>query len=466
MASKHRSGLTSRRATCLISALTLLSAFPFLFVFIQCDDGTLTTTIDSETSPSSLTSKNNILGVIRYCGYCPYDISVTCDEQLETIMNGKPGLDVEEARNSLLPTCGFDREEPYVLLHVGPHKTGTTSIQSFVFESIYNNRTFFDEDNFAIPKYDDMPGRFVEEGTWLNFAHCMIHNYRKDGGDMNQDGCNGVRAVLPAFMQKNYDAKRNVLIVAEDLDRKTIDHQRIQYYLRPYKRIKVVATYRRLHQWLFSFYNQIVQLYLKHYIRNQTEYPSFVQWIESQYSNFLQVHTFAVAERYGNSGRIESVEIINMHDTADIVKSFFCNFLETPATCKAAEFRRKVSIINKGRLHDYDRLCTKAMLSGKIKNFHLAISKRVANKLEADIAKRNLFGVEGYPKKCLNQTFLDLLMKTEMEQEEKYFPDWYRKNGGPGMILASFDEATDNFCSMDVDRILDSGILDEVLKGY
>ncbi|KAL3799457.1 hypothetical protein HJC23_013912 [Cyclotella cryptica] len=433
---------------------------------MSCDDATLTTTFGRQTSPSSLNSEHIIEGEIRYCGYCPFDIYVTCDEQLEKIMNGKPGLDVMKAQKSLLPTCGLEGGEPYVLLHVGPHKTGTTSIQNFIFESIYYNKTFFEEDNFAIPQYQDMPGRFDKEGTWLNFAHCMLHNYNKDGGRMHQQACNGVRAVLPSFMQKSYNAKRNVLIVAEDLDRKTIDHQRLQYYLRPYKRIKVIASYRRLHEWLFSFYNQIVQLYLKRYIRNETDYPSFVQWVESQYSNFLQVHTFAVAERYRNSGRIESVEVINMHDTADILETLFCDFLETPVSCKAIQNRTKVRNMNKGRLHDYDRLCTEAMLSGKIQNFHLAISKRVAKKLEADITKHNIFGSEGYPKKCLNQTFLDQLIKTEMEQEEAYFPEWYRKNGGLEMIRSSFEKANSTFCSMDVDKILDSGVLDKILKGY
>lgn len=66
----------------------------------------------------------------------------------------------------------------------------------------------------------------------MNFAHCQIRNYVKDGGQMNTHRCNMIRLHhLPKFVGQSYNESRNVLIIAEDLDRKTIDYQRMQYYL-------------------------------------------------------------------------------------------------------------------------------------------------------------------------------------------------------------------------------------------
>lgn len=75
-------------------------------------------------------------------------------------------------------------------------------------------------------------GEFGKEGAGLNFAHCQIRNYVKDGGQMNTHRCNMIRLHhLPKFVGKSYNASRNILIVAEDLDRRTVDYQRMQYYL-------------------------------------------------------------------------------------------------------------------------------------------------------------------------------------------------------------------------------------------
>ena len=213
---------------------------------------------------------------LQFCGSCNFNPENSCNQRLKYIMD-RYQTPLDEAKHSILDRCGVDMDnEPYVLLHAGPHKTGTTSIQSFLYKSLWENATYLQQDKFAVPTYDDLPGAFGGDGPMLNFAHCMLANFVKDGGQMNVAMCNNIRgknATFVNFLKRNYEAGRHVLLVAEDLDRLTIDYGRVQHYLRPYRRFKVVVTYRRMHDWLPSWYNQIVELYLARYISGEDYYP-------------------------------------------------------------------------------------------------------------------------------------------------------------------------------------------------
>ncbi|KAL7545379.1 hypothetical protein ACHAWF_008727 [Thalassiosira exigua] len=341
---------------------------------------------------------------------------------------------------------------------------GTTAIQSFLYDSLWKNATFLQEDNFGIPTFDDLPGIFGGEGPMLNFSHCMIADFVKGGGQMNVGMCNKLRTAFPPFLERNYNQSRSVLIVAEDLDRATIDHTRMQYYLRPYRRFRVVVNYRRLHEWLPSWYNQIVHLYISNYIQGLSRYPSFVEWIDHQYDKFLNVHAMAVATRYRNSGKFESVHIMNMHNEVPLLEDLFCNYIPfANATCRGIKEGAKPTKPNVGHSHEYERLATKAFLRKKLRNFHKAIAPKVAEQIKNAAVERGIFKHgEDYPKICLNATFLDRLLRTEMEQERKFFPEWYKSQGGDEGLRKQFESV--KLCSMNDEMLLATGVLDPVFE--
>eukprot|EP00584_Thalassiosira_punctigera_P000354 CAMPEP_0172538166 /NCGR_PEP_ID=MMETSP1067-20121228/9615_1 /TAXON_ID=265564 ORGANISM="Thalassiosira punctigera, Strain Tpunct2005C2" /NCGR_SAMPLE_ID=MMETSP1067 /ASSEMBLY_ACC=CAM_ASM_000444 /LENGTH=370 /DNA_ID=CAMNT_0013323611 /DNA_START=498 /DNA_END=1607 /DNA_ORIENTATION=+ len=362
-------------------------------------------------------------------------------------------LSEREAKENLMSNCGVDYStEPYVFIYAGPHKTGTTSIQSFIYNSLGKNASYLVEDKFAIPTFDELPGVFGGLGPGLNLAHCMLENYVKDGGQMNIAMCNRLRfGALPLYLEKHRNQSHNILIVAEDFDRITINHSRLSYYLRPYKRIRVVVGYRRQHDWLPSWYNQIVDLYTQKYIQGEFPYPNFLQWIDGRYNEFRQVHAIEVATRFRNSGVFESVDILNMHDEVSLLEDLFCNYvLNANATCRGIKEGATPTKPNIGRTHEYERLATKAHLRGKLPNYHAAIAPKVAEKIKITAVRMGIFkDGDAYPRICLNQTFLDQLLQTEMEQERKHFPPWYNSQGGDEGLRKAFQNAKHKLCSMD-----------------
>jgi len=273
---------------------------------------------------------------------------------------------------------------------------------------------------------------------------------------MNVAMCNKLRfGPLPQWLEDNYNKSRNIIIVAEDFDRRTIDYQRLQYYLRPYKRIRVVVGYRRQHDWLPSWYNQIVDLYTMKYVRGEAKYPSFVEWIDERYEEFRQVHAIEVATRFRNSGKFESVDILNMHDDVSLLENLFCNYVPgANATCKGVKDGAKPTKPNIGRAHEYERLATKAHLRGKLPKYHSAVAPKVAEQIKNMAVERGIFkDGDDYPKICPNQTFLDGLLQTEMEQERKYFPEWYERQGGDEGLKKAFEKSKYKLCSMDDEKV-------------
>jgi hypothetical protein len=143
------------------------------------------------------------------------------------------------------------KSEPRVILHIGPHKTGTTAIQRFIHN--YTIIELLSTDNIEIPTFEAFPGnnRVFPE---YNFAGCMIENFRSDGGHMPHETClKTLKPALATYLEGTYAKGKDILIVAEDMDRETIDLARIRTWLEPYTDIQIIVTYRRLHDWLKSW---------------------------------------------------------------------------------------------------------------------------------------------------------------------------------------------------------------------
>jgi hypothetical protein len=76
---------------------------------------------------TALTNSTNL----TFCGSCPYNILITCSERVDELMD-KYRRTRFDAQKELLANCGIDYlNEPYVLLHVGPHKTSMFSQSLF-----------------------------------------------------------------------------------------------------------------------------------------------------------------------------------------------------------------------------------------------------------------------------------------------------------------------------------------------
>ena len=232
-----------------------------------------------------------------------------------------------------------DRKEPKVILHLGPHKTGTSALQAFIHSK--NAITFFQSDNVSIPPKHALPG--AKTMTDFNFAHCMIRNYLEDNGELRKTACE--KRTIPAlhrYLTEQYHEGNDILIIAEDLDRfPRIDLQRVQTSLRPYKSIHIIMTYRRHVEWLLSWYHEVCRLYLEKFMK-QEKFPSLVYWISKNprfitkgaftIQNILTQHNWTELQ---SDARVQ-IDVMHYHRTnTTLFQMMACDVLRLPNTCHA-----------------------------------------------------------------------------------------------------------------------------------
>jgi len=436
------------------------------------------------TSNINVVVDDRIIGG-EFCEHCPYSEADICKNRIEYMVK-QYKISAEEAQGNsdvvercMAPhfydnvTTYTEEDEPSVIIHAGPHKTGTTALQAFIYDHVFKNETMFKRDNIRIPLYDELPGVFGKEGVMLNLPHCSLQKYKRSGGQMNSNMCDRMRHAFPIFMHEAHYKREDVLLIAEDFDRIAINNERLRFYLQPYKNIKVVVLYRRLHDWLPSFYNQIVDHYSLVYAAGEQEYPSLVQWLNKNYEEFLDAHSIHVAERYKRQPFVKSVDVINMHEVigskVDLIQHFFCNELKANATCEAIHAGAKTSKSNIGHDHDYERLAIKAYLAGKM-HPKTSLRKpvyldRATRGLKMKVDRINAH--KTLPRICPPKELLDRMLQTEIDSEKKYFPEWFVSQGGEEKLRQEFDMAVKNkFCILDDDKIFESGVLDSIFSEF
>jgi len=354
-----------------------------------------------------------------------------------------------------------EENEPSIILHVGPHKTGTTALQSFIYELAKSNNTIFLKDNLRIPTAKDLPG----VGIGINLAYCSVEKYKEGGGQMSARMCASMQNAFPKFVLDAYNNSQNILIVAEDFDIVGMDFSQLHHFLLPYKKIKIISTYRRLHEWLYSWYNQIVNAYRLIYATGDQKYPTFVEWLDKNFDKLVHRHGVAVAERYNIYNFVESVHLINIHDVGDSVPDyFFCNILQTEAVCNAIKDGARPRHENIGHDHEYERIAIEAKLAGKIpekKVTRKVTLTRSAAFLKKEIDQKNIT----LPIICPSEEIMGKMFQHTVEHEKKYLLEWHESQGGEEGLRDALKKAGQKkMCAYDTAKILDEGILDDIFN--
>jgi hypothetical protein len=253
----------------------------------------------------------------------------------------------------------------------------------------------------------------------------MIQRYRNDGGDMGRKPChNNTFPNLRIFLNRTYyQQQKDILLVAEDLDRQTIDMDRLRSTLKPYTDIRIVVTYRRLHDWYKSWYNEIVKMYLRSYLSERLgglpiTFPSFVSWMENR-TMMNKAHTEALEQRYRNQNM--SVQILHYHRKESLLENLFCTTLDLPMTCEAIRNGTLSGEVFRESRKDLELCRWIIMANGN--NETLRRPQQCYDKVARVQAKMDKHNIteQDFPLLRVPQSTLDLLWNQTVQAEAKYF---------------------------------------------
>eukprot|EP00985_Skeletonema_marinoi_P020961 scaffold12609_cov126-Skeletonema_marinoi.AAC.4 len=373
------------------------------------------------------------------------------------------------------------------VIHIGPYKTATTSIQTYS-GRLYQNLA---QDGYEMPwKHlqlqlkklgKDATKRKIPE-WWckqMYFALCFYqsvptHRMKKESAEE----CN--RELFNAGVEISQKNHNSLLVSAEQFSNVEIEGvEKLHEYLsNRWDNVTIVAAYRRYYEWIVSFYNERQKdvIFNDAISANKTDRLLPSLYHELRFNSVFNEeirhkYTLSAVSRY--QMYFDNVVVMNYHDKSkSILERFYCDVLPGAIeTCRKLKSIKMSKSINTSHSRVYEELAYAAHRRGMInikeklnaksaeesRRQHNVKKKSNAKLVEESISQHqektlNLTSYD-FPRKCLPDDILNEIWSTSLEAEKKFGGDEVDES----TMKDEFDKySKTSFCELDLDAILHS----------
>ncbi len=330
------------------------------------------------------------------------------------------------------------------VMHVGPHKTASTSLQ----EVIFNGNTFKDalkEDNYRVPVFNahKLPKPTKNHAA---LAHCFLQVEDEKNSFCPSTARIEIMSHFQSFMNAAKSEGTNILFTSEAFDFPSFNITAFTSYLMPEFKIHVVVYYRRFYDWLYSTYNQ----QMKRRANKGKDFPMYHEWLQRKSAKVESKYTKGVYDRFEKVPGVFNVSVVNLHQSSvksNPLETFFCDHVDQANhACNTAK-SFETSKQNPSKDLDWLRLRSKISL-------HHTIKLEPQDKRWKEIKKKFV----GAPRLCLSDDLKKWLLKSSLEYETAVTPEWWH-NSKEGLedLKRDFEEKINSkHCAVDVPGLLTS----------
>lgn len=354
---------------------------------------------------------------------------------------------------------GVRRRKPLFVLHVGPSKTGTTTIQWFAAYHKY----LLEKDNIHYL------GHFKNATSTemnLHILNPLCYSCPKEEEKCPE--CDDRWDEFEKAVDYHYSLGHNVFVSnemfsgfrTEESEKKPMwDH--LTPILRKWN-VRVVFSYRRYYEWVPSKY---FQLYSPGTEKTGKKWPDDGGRITPLFPDYSDSHrkdTFKhplLLKRKWES-HFSNVWVFNMHEDGDILANFYCSMLpEAKQACKFLSNReQESSTINPSanKLLQYDSIAIEAYTRGWVNKKRSRSEVRGA--VEEYAKELGWETLDDFPLKCLSPTQADAFLNSSLSMEKELLPEFYSSPKGKKEHELGFARASKKgkFCSVHVDEVLNN----------
>lgn len=397
----------------------------------------------------------------------------------ECVRNANPNIKIA-VQPDLQTRWKRTPRRPQAVVHVGPHKTGTTAIQS----SFRKYSKDVKKDSYE----------YLLRGMY--FGHCLVGNAPEGQW---KEKCQGQPMTnLQNQIRKARSQKKNIVVSSESLDRTDKQDPDKMRQILPEYEIHVVVTYRRFYDWIVSLAGQI---YRMNHGMGWDAWPAYDD-IDSQddghytHDNIVtylspetiqdvyeRVYTTAVYDSYRSAGY--ETHLLNYHSSEDIVESFFClDYVNMTHACSAKKADTTVDApkANRAESSTYDEIVVAAYRAGLlfssedddddvssavtsttnstslhvVKREPIASRAKVREMLQGFVEGSLGYSEESLPKVCVPDGTVNLLREISLSSEAALLPTFHESENGRESLLSDFESyKTTKFCSVDAKKVLE-----------
>ena len=311
------------------------------------------------------------------------------------------------------------------VIHIGPHKTGTTAIQHY-------SKVLHLE--LASDKYE-MPWMHLKnngEENQVHFATCFLPD-----GKVERTVYPCREGLLKAGLNIAQQNNNSLLVSAETFAATEVNGvaELKEYLDQAWNNVTIVATYRRYYEWIVSFHHEINKIkppFIGNNLwqaiqKNETErlYPSIQDTLSRPEVKVMVRHNnpAAVVARFKEF--FPNVVVMNYHDKRkSLLERFYCDAIpHAPNTCKKVIEMTKNSgeeKVNGRESAAYEELVYAAHRSGIInvqtKEYCEAVKTAIKSHQEKTLKLSN----DDFPRACPSSKILDEIWNISLHSEEEY----------------------------------------------
>eukprot|EP00814_Leptocylindrus_danicus_P003995 CAMPEP_0116027288 /NCGR_PEP_ID=MMETSP0321-20121206/14527_1 /TAXON_ID=163516 /ORGANISM="Leptocylindrus danicus var. danicus, Strain B650" /LENGTH=497 /DNA_ID=CAMNT_0003500589 /DNA_START=18 /DNA_END=1508 /DNA_ORIENTATION=+ len=388
-------------------------------------------------------------------------------------------------------------DAPWFILHAGPPKSGTTTIQCDM--GRYSNLLRMDNvayiGRFGKSKFCPDVKQFQngrveeEEGAALDPILNHVPDWNSCLENVKECKNRKIWNDFSSVLQHYRNQRMHVFMSDEGLIGRALydDSEVLQLLSDALQgwRVKVVINYRRYYEWIASYYNTHFKYngHLSSLYKDWPEddgsgtgggglviptFPEFyhehVQGGASDQSSFLQEPEEAPRRAFESIA--EEVHLFSIYQGGDLFTNFVCQTLPKidgeacNALVKEKGQSARADIENPSAdNHDYDILAVAAYRAGLIDKTNKNLTRsKVRNKIQK---YKESMGDDGkFPQTCLESPDLLNIFGKSLHNEEKLFPTWFSTDASRAYKSeehqAGFDSfvAKRKFCSIDATLVL------------
>eukprot|EP00985_Skeletonema_marinoi_P024888 scaffold17752_cov80-Skeletonema_marinoi.AAC.4 len=335
-----------------------------------------------------------------------------------------------------------------VILHVGPHKTGSTAIQTSLQLDLYHK-------SLASDNYMLLPG---DQGYSMKKAlsRCLNFSGKKCPTDIMKQ------------MKKARSNSHNILISSEQFDYYRPMKQ-IQAFFKHFDSIQIVVVYRRFSEWLASWYGQDRRNHWKDW--NPSSSMNFVDIVTKKGVRGWYKNDRYSINAYNHYNEYFNVSWLSMHANKGDFRSKCTEYVQ--CQCRSQE-NTKCQSDEKSEIQHcsndemaYDEIVTEAYDRGLING--TAITRNDARRFLYKYQQNHMQLGEGkeaayneFPKICLPEETLEELLTVSLEAEREYYSSFLQHSNataqtqGEEELRHKFEKMKSGnaFCSIDTRSVL------------
>jgi predicted SnoaL-like aldol condensation-catalyzing enzyme len=386
-----------------------------------------------------------------------------------------------------------NHEKPYFVIHIGPVKTGTTTLQcalQSLSQSLKKDGIIIAETESCRPDLDLSISTFTNNLTWTKGGAATYDNvvlgkaFAPNGlGQWSND--TDATGMPECWMQsyvkfaKGHAQQHHSIILSNEILSQTVTKFTQSFVddlvesLDDFQ-VVVVVTYRPWFEWVASLQDQMT----KNILVRQREWPgneggrridSLHRFMERQlrykrqHTTKRQKYPFVdeIIPIFCNHSQID-LKIVDIHEDGDFVTNFVCKTLSgATGTCNALK-NTNDTIEDRNKAENklwYDILAVEAYEKGMVSGSRLRVYNRIRKFQQETLGKTST----DFPKICPPSGFLKRILKESIQAAKRIWPNPARHGRLERRHRRLFARAVeaDKFCTINATAVLeDRGWID------